>query len=114
MCRCRTGGVQVGVVRRRGQDASATALLTKCFLAAGEIRGQAVATTTALGLIPVSWILLLMAEFLFLSKRFPLVLGLWRLILPLLANDLGDLWIGKTRVLGNNLRLVLLTIEDES
>lgn len=55
-----------------------------------------------------------MTKLLFLCKRFPLVLDLGRLILPLLADDLGDLWVGKTRILSDDLGLMVLTVQDES
>ncbi len=50
----------------------------------------------------------------YLSKTLPLVLHLNRLVSPLLSNDLRNLGIGKSRVLGNDLALVVLTIKDES
>lgn len=54
-----------------------------------------------------------MSEFLLFSKRLPLVLDFDWLIAPLFADDLGDLWISKTRMLSNDLGLVMLTIEDK-
>lgn len=55
-----------------------------------------------------------MAKLLFFRKRFPLVLDFRRLVLPLFADDLGDLWIGKAGILGDDLGLMVLTIQDES
>jgi len=54
-----------------------------------------------------------MTELLLLSKRFPLVLDFDGLVTPLLSDDLGDLGVRKTRVLGNDLGLVMLAVEDE-
>jgi len=51
-----------------------------------------------------------MTALLLFGKRFPLVLDLGRLVLPLLADDLGDLWIGEAWVLSNYLGLVVLTV----
>ena len=55
----------------------------------------------------------MVAKLLFFRKRFPLVLDFRRLVLPLFADDFGDLWVGKTRILGNDLGLMVLTVENE-
>jgi hypothetical protein len=55
-----------------------------------------------------------MAELFFLSEGFPLSLDLNCLIAPLLANYLGDLWIGETGVLRDDFGLLMLAVEDES
>ena len=55
-----------------------------------------------------------MTKLLFFCKRFPLVLDLGGLVLPLLADDLGDLWVGKTRILSDDLGLMVLTVQNES
>jgi len=49
--------------------------------------------TVAFWLVTIGWIQLLMTEFLFLSKRLPLIFHFRWLILPLLSDDLGDLRI---------------------
>lgn len=54
-----------------------------------------------------------MTKLLLFSKCFPVVLHLGRLILPLLTNDLGDLWISETWVLSDYVCLVMLTVEYE-
>ena len=54
-----------------------------------------------------------MAELLLFSKGLPLVLDFGWLIAPLFADDLGDLWISKTRMLSNDLGLVVLTIQNK-
>lgn len=56
---------------------------------------------------------MLMAKLLFLSERFPLSLDFDCLIAPLLANDLGDLRVGETGILRDDLGLMMLAIEDE-
>ena len=65
-------------------------------------------------MIAVVGILLLMAEFLFLSEGFPLCLDLNCLIAPLFADNLGDFRIGEARVLRDDFGLMMLTVEDES
>jgi hypothetical protein len=54
-----------------------------------------------------------MAELFFLGEGFPLGFNLDCLIAPLLANYLGDFWVGKTRVLRDYFRLMMLAVEDE-
>lgn len=54
-----------------------------------------------------------MAKLLFFGESFPLVLHFRRLVAPLLADDLGYYWIGKTGILGDDLSLMMLAIEDE-
>lgn len=84
-------------------------------------------------LIPIPGILSLMSLFLFLfniststilrhpphgisyfSQSLPVFLDFWCLLFPLFANDLGYLRIGKSRMLGDDLSLVVLAIKDES
>jgi len=50
----------------------------------------------------------------YLCKTFPIVLHLRRLISPLFANNLRNIRICEARILGNNLSLIMLTVEDES
>ena len=54
-----------------------------------------------------------MTKLLLLSERFPLVLDFTWLVVPLLSDDLGNLRICETRVLRNDLGLVMLAIENE-
>lgn len=54
-----------------------------------------------------------MSKFLFFCERFPLILLLGRLVLPLLTDDLGDLWIGESWIPGNDVGLMMLTVEYE-
>ena len=72
---------------RRCEDAASTALHALCLLARA-VRGQTTTATVALRLVAILWVLLLVAKLLLFSKRFPLVLDLDRLVLPLLADDL--------------------------
>ena len=82
-------------------------------------------------LVTIVGILLLMSSFFFLeimnnrilswkhrgahlSQPFPLALYIRRLFSPLFTNNFGDLGICKSRVLLDNLGLVMLTIQDES
>jgi len=51
-----------------------------------------------------------MAKLLFFSKSLPLVLDLNRLVLPLLADDLGDLGIRKAGVQRDDLGLMMLAV----
>lgn len=51
-----------------------------------------------------------MTKLLFLSECFPLVLDFRGLVLPLLADDLGDFWIRKAWILGNNVGLMVLAV----
>ena len=52
-----------------------------------------------------------MAELLFFGKSFPLALYFLGLILPLFSYNLRDLGVSKTRILSNNVGLVMLSIE---
>ena len=52
-----------------------------------------------------------MAKLLCLAESFPPILFFGRLILPLLTNDLGYLWIGETGILTNDAGLVVLAVE---
>lgn len=54
-----------------------------------------------------------MSSFLFVCKSFPLVLHSVRFSLPLLAYDLGNLWVGKSRMMGYDGLLMVLPIKDE-
>jgi hypothetical protein len=54
------------------------------------------------------------ALLLFFGEPFPLVLVLLALLAPLLAYDLGDVWVGKAGVLRDNVTLVVLAIKYES
>lgn len=54
-----------------------------------------------------------MALFLLVGQALPIVFNFFRLLLPLLPNDFGNLGVRKVGVLRNNLGLVMLTIEDE-
>ena len=65
-------------------------------------------------MITIRRILLLVAEFLFLRKCLPLVLFVGWQALPLLADNVRDLRIRKAWVLSNDVRLMVLTIKDES
>jgi hypothetical protein len=51
-----------------------------------------------------------MSELLLFSERLPLALGIRRLILPLLADDLGNFRICKAWMVCNYLSLIVLTI----
>lgn len=84
--------MQVGVRSRRSQYALPTALDALWLLdrRGHSVGRETVATTAALGLVTVCRILRLMAELFLFSESLPLALDLWWLILPLLANDLGD------------------------
>ena len=64
-------------------------------------------------MIAICWVLLLVSEFLFFGKHFPLVFLFGRLVLPLLSNDLGDFRISKPRILRDNLSLVVLAVKNE-
>ena len=55
-----------------------------------------------------------MSELLLFSKRFPPCFHLGRLILPLLADDLGYLRVREAGILGDDLCLLVLAIQDES
>jgi len=54
--------------------------------------------------------LALVSLFFLLGQSLPLILALFGLVTPLLADDLGYLRVGKTRVLRYYLSLVMLTI----
>jgi hypothetical protein len=54
-----------------------------------------------------------MVLLLLLGEQLPLVLALLGLLAPLLADDLGDFWVGKPWVLLHHLGLVVLAVEDE-
>lgn len=98
--------------RRGSKDASTTALCTLWLLASSfwTFQGQAVASAVAFGLVAVVRILLLMSELLLFGKCLPLAFHLRWLILPLLTDDLGDLGIGKTRMLSDYVGLLVLSI----
>jgi len=53
---------------------------------------------------------LLVAKLLFFSEPFPLVLDLDRLVLPLLADDLGDIGVRKAWILRDDLSLMMLAV----
>jgi hypothetical protein len=53
------------------------------------------------------------ANLLLLSEALPLLLALIRLLPPSLADDFRDLWIGEPWVLGYDLGLVMLPVQDE-
>lgn len=55
-----------------------------------------------------------MSKLFFFGESFPAVFLLQALVLPLFADDLGDIWIGKTGMTSNNVTLIMLAIEDES
>jgi len=50
----------------------------------------------------------------FFSKLPPLIFAWFGRIPPLLSDDLGYLRVGESRVLGNDLGLMVLSVEDES
>ena len=56
----------------------------------------------------------MVTKLLLFCKRFPLVLDLGGLVLPLFADDLGDLWVGKAGILSDDLGLMVLTVQNES
>jgi hypothetical protein len=64
-------------------------------------------------LVPVVGILALVVLLLLLGKLLPLVLALLGLVAPLLADNLGDLWVGEPWVCLHHLGLVVLAVEDE-
>ena len=99
-CRVRCG---------RRENRPSTALLALCLLGRRVLRNAA-ATTVAFWLVAVCRILLLMADFLLFSESLPLVLDFCGLVLPLFADDLGDLRIRKARMLSDYARLVMLSI----
>ena len=49
----------------------------------------------------------------YVCKSFPLVLHSVRFSLPLLAYDLGNLWVSKSRMMGYDGLLMVLPIKDE-
>ena len=73
-----------------------------------------IVTAVTLGLIAIRWVLLLVANLLFLCKRLPPVLFLGWLVLPLLANDLRYFRVRKAWVLSNYGSLMMLSIQDKS
>jgi hypothetical protein len=54
-----------------------------------------------------------MADLLFICQSFPAVLDFFWLVSPLLADDFGDLRVGKPGVVSDDLSLVVLSVEDE-
>lgn len=50
---------------------------------------------------------------LLIGETSPLVFALFRLVLPLVADNLGDLGVGGAWVGGYGLLLVVLSVEDE-
>lgn len=64
-------------------------------------------------LVPVIRMLALMALLLLFSEQLPLVLGLFGLRTPLLADDLGYLGVSKSRMLLYHLGLVMLAVENK-
>lgn len=52
-----------------------------------------------------------MSQLLLLGEVLPIVLDLVGLDSPLLSDDLGDLWVGEARVLGNDLSLMVLSVQ---
>jgi len=61
-------------------------------------------------LVSIGRILLLVAKLLLFGQCFPLVLHVERLVLPLLADDFGDLRVREPRVLGDDAGLMVLTV----
>lgn len=59
-------------------------------------------------------ILLLMSQLLFLRQTLPLTLNLLRLVSPLLTNNLRNLRIRKPRMLGHDVCLIMLAVQNES
>lgn len=57
--------------------------------------------------------MLLVADLLLFSKRFPPCFDLWSLVLPLLADDFGNLRVRETGILSDDLGLLVLAIQDE-
>jgi hypothetical protein len=51
---------------------------------------------------------------LYLSESLPITLHFGCLFSPLFANDFGYFWVGKSRMLGYDLCLVMLTVKNES
>lgn len=77
----------------RSQDTLAAALVALWLFDSGRSYVETVATSVALWLVSVGRVLRLMAKLLLFRESFPLALDLRWLILPLLADDLGDFWI---------------------
>ena len=50
----------------------------------------------------------------YLSKSFPVAFHFRRLLSPLFANDFGYFGVCKSRMLGDDLCLIMLTVKDES
>lgn len=96
-----------------GQDRATAAGLAVGLVTGGCRDVHGTATAGAFGLVAVAGILLLMAELLFFRQSLPLVFLLYRFAPPLRTDDLGDVWVGYTGVLGDYTTLVVLSIEDE-
>lgn len=50
----------------------------------------------------------------YLSQSLPITLHFGCLFSPLFANNFRYLWVCESRILGNNLSLVMLAVKDES
>jgi hypothetical protein len=79
----------------------------------GPSRLRASRLVSAPRLVSVVGELALVALLFLLGQQLPLVLALLGLQAPLLADDLGDLWVGEPRVLLHHLRLVVLAVKNE-
>lgn len=49
----------------------------------------------------------------YLGQVLPVSLYFGRRLSPVVADDLGDLWIGQTRMLSHDMCLMMLTVQDE-
>ena len=99
----------------RGGDVATAALIAASGVFAwgsgGEARRDAL--VSAPGLVPVFRIRAAMALFLLFGESVPLGFDVFPLVLPLVADDLGDFRVGKPRVVGDYLGLLVLSVEDE-
>jgi hypothetical protein len=89
-------------------NVSSPAPWTRSAIVSGGFSGDA--SLVATRLVSVPGVLLCVENFFFLRKRLPVFLHKLWLCSPLFANDLGDVGICKSRVLGYDLGLVVLTI----
>ena len=100
----------------RGGDVAAAALIAASGVFAwgsgGEARRDAL--VSAPGLVPVFRIRAAMALFFFFGEPVPLGFDVFPLVLPLVADNLGDFGVGEPWVVGGYLGLLMLSIEDKS
>lgn len=94
----------------RSTIAFATAAL---FVIGRTARPVALCLASATRLITVIGVLVLMTLFFFFRQFLPRLFDIFRFMLPLVANNLGDFGVGQLGVVGRHLRLVMLSVQNK-